>query len=337
MFKKLHPLAFWFLVVLSIMLLGVCGFMIIEGFDFFDALYMTVITVTTIGYSETHPLSAFGRVFNIAFIVTSFSVFTYAFAAVTRYFASGEMHLYLKNKRLMKQLDSVNQHVIICGFGRNGQQCARTLLAHKVSFIVIDSRFEMIDKWNEYNSDEVLHIIGDATNDEVLKKAGIEKAQSIICALPNDSQNVFIVLSARQLNPRLHIVSRASNHASVNKLKTAGANSISMPELLGGTFMATQISKPDVIEFIEYLTGDEGESINIESVGYEHLPPEIKDKSLHTIMDWKKTGVTCIGVKDDTGKFVINPDNKMVVSQGMKIIVLGNKQQIDAMKHNVGD
>lgn len=337
MFKNLHPLAFWFVVVLAIMLLGVSGFMLIEDFNFFDALYMTVITVTTIGYGETHTLSTWGRIFNIAFIITSFTLFTYAFAAITRYITSGEMKHYLKHKKLMKQLDQLQQHVIICGFGRNGQQTASTLLSHKIDFIVIDSRPEMIDLWKEYQGTEVLHIIGDATDDAVLKKAGIEKAHSLICALPNDAQNVFVVLSARQLNPDLKIVSRASKQTSINKLKIAGANSISMPELLGGTFMATQISKPDVIEFIEFLTGDEGESINIESVDYNQLPPEIRDKSLKIIMEWKKTGVNCIGIKEPDGKFIINPNNELKIIEGMKVIVLGNKQQIDAMKHNVED
>jgi voltage-gated potassium channel len=334
-FKKLHPLAFWFIIVLSIMLLGVVGFMVIEGFSFFDALYMTVITVTTIGYSETHTLSTLGRVFNIGFIITSFTLFTYSFATITRYVTSGEMKSYLKNRKLMKQVNQLQHHVIICGFGRNGQQTARTLLAHKVDFIVIDSRPEMIDLWREYQQCDVLHVIGDATDDTVLLKAGIEKASSLICALPNDAQNVFVVLSARQMNPTLKIVSRASNQTSINKLKTAGANSISMPELLGGTYMATQISKPDVIEFIEFLTGDEGESINIESIDYHQLPPEIRNKSLRTIMDWKKTGVNCIGIKEADGKFIINPNEDITIKDGMKVIVLGNKQQINAMKHNV--
>lgn len=338
MYKKIHPLVFWFVLVLSIISLGVVGFMYIEGFSFFDALYMTVITVTTIGYSETHPLSIEGRVFNIVFIITSFTLFTYSLAAISRYIFSGEMKKYFKNKKIMKQLNQLNNHVIICGFGRNGQQAAKTLLTHKVDFIVIDTRQEMIDIWsNDLSNKEILHIIGDATEETVLKKAAIEKAQSIIIALPNDAQNVFIVLTARQLNKNLKIVSRASHHSSVNKLKIAGANSVSMPETLGGVHMATQISKPDVIDFIEYLTGDEAESINIESVSYERLPPELQDKNLKTIMDWKKTGVTCIGIKTNEGKFIINPDNNLIITENMKIIVLGNSHQINQLKHNVDD
>jgi len=336
-FKKVHPLAFWFSIILLILLIGVLGFMVIEGFSFFDALYMTVITVSTIGYGETNPLSAQGRVFNICFIITSFSILTYAFATISRYVTSGEMQLYFKNKKLMKQVDALNNHVIICGFGRNGQQTARTLKAHKFDFVVIDSRKEMIDLWFQHEGGDLLYIVGDATDDLILKKAGIEKAGSLVCALPDDANNVFIVLSARAINPKLKIISRASNHTSVSKLKTAGADSISMPELLGGIYMATQVSKPVIIEFIEYLTGEEGETINIESIDYLKLPPGIRDKSLKTIMDWEKTGVTCIGVKDLNGKFLINPDNEIIISNGMKVIVLGNREQINAMKHNVDE
>lgn len=337
MFKKIHPLAFWFSIILLILLMGVLGFMIIEGFNFFDALYMTVITVSTIGYGETNPLSAAGRIFNICFIITSFSILTYAFATISRYVTSGEMQLYFKNKKLMKQVDALNNHVIICGFGRNGQQAARTLKAHKFDFVVIDSRREMIDLWFQHEGEDLLYIVGDATDDLILKKAGIEKAGSLVCALPDDANNVFIVLSARAMNPQLKIISRASNHTSVSKLKTAGADSISMPELLGGIYMATQVSKPVIIEFIEYLTGEEGETINIESIDYSKLPPSIRDKSLKTIMEWEKTGVTCIGIKDLNGKFLINPDNEIIISNGMKVIVLGNKEQINAMKHNVDE
>lgn len=336
-FPKKHPLLFWFAVVLSIMAFGILGFMLVQGYSFFDALYMTVITITTIGYSETQPLSTAGRVFNIIFIFTSFATFTFAVAALTRYVADGQLKLYLTKRKLMKEIKLLQNHVIICGFGRNGQQAARTLKQHKVDFVVIDQRDEMIDNWTQAEGKNLLHVKGDATDDVSLQKAGIEKAHSIICALPNDANNVFIVLTAKTLNPSIKIISRASALSSVPKLKTAGATSVSLPDMLGGIFMATQVSKPDVIEFIEYLTGEEGDGIHIESVDYEKLPPEIRDKTLQEVMDWKKTGVTCVGLKDEQGKFIINPSNSTIITSGFKVIVLGNNQQINAMKHNVDE
>jgi len=169
----------------------------------------------------------------------------------------------------------------------------------------------------------------------ILQKAGISRAKALVITLPEDADNVFIVLSARSLNPRIQIISRASQHGSAAKLKKAGANNVIMPDKIGGTHMATLVSKPDVIEFIDYLSGEEGESINMESVDYSKLPPEIQDKSLSIIMAWKKTGVNCIGIKSSDGKFVINPPDDTIIKEGMKVIVLGTRQQIDDMKHNV--
>ncbi len=334
--RKISPLILWFGIIFLIILVGITGFMLIEGYRFLDALYMTVITITTIGYTEVKPLSDVGRIFDIFLIVTSFSTFTYALARLTQFIASGEMNIYFKNKKIMSALDKLQGHVIICGFGRNGQQAAKTLRGHKVDFVVIDQRDEHIDAYLPHDPN-LLYIKGDATDDDVLLRARIEKAGTLICALPTDADNVFIVLSARSLNDKLHIISRASAASSTQKLKKAGANNVIMPDKIGGTHMATLVSKPDVVEFIDYLSGEEGESINIESVGYDKLPPEIRDTTLQKIMDWKKTGVNCIGIKDIDGKFIINPPSDIVITNGMKVIVLGTRFQIGDMKHNVGE
>lgn len=330
------PLLFWFIVILAITMIGIIGFITVEGYSFFDALYMTVITITTIGYGEVKPLTHNGRIFNIFFIITSFATFAYALTRLTRYVASGEMQLYFKNRKLMLSLNHLSEHVIICGFGRNGQQAAQTLKAHHVEFVAIDYREKNIDDFL-VSDPHLLYLKGDATNDDMLKKAGIEKAKSLICALPTDADNVFVVLSARSLNPDIHIISRATQASAVAKLKKAGADNVIMPDKIGGTHMATLVTKPDVVEFIDYLSGDEGESINIESIGYEKLPPEIRDGSLKNIMDWKKTGVNCIGVKHKNGKFLINPPEDTIISEGMKVFVLGTRIQIHKMKHNVGE
>ena len=334
--KKRNPLIVWFGLILLINVFGVSGFMLIEKFSFLDALYMTVITITTIGYMEVKPLSHDGRIFNIIFIITSFTSYTYALASLTKYVVSGELHIYFKNRKLMQELNKMRNHIIVCGFGRNGQQAGNTLNAHKVPFVAIDFREHNIDDYLQHNPD-LVYIKGDATQDELLVKAGIDRARGLICALPTDADNVFIVLSARSLNANIQIVSRASQASSVMKLKKAGADKVIMPDKIGGTHMATLVTKPDVIEFIDFLSGEQGESINIESVGYEKLPPEIRDKPLNTVMEWKKTGVNCIGIKDVEGRFIINPPVESIISKGMKVIVLGNKQQIHSMKHNVGE
>ena len=328
--KSVPHLLIWFSIISIIIIGGITGFMIIESFRFLDALYMTVITITTIGYMEVHPLSDSGRVFTIVLIITSFSSFTYALARLTQFIASGEMADYFKNKKIMTALEKLDGHVIICGFGRNGLQAAKTLQGHKVDFVIIDQQAERIESYMP----NMLCLVGDATDDEVLKKAGIERASSLICALPTDADNVFIVLSARSLNSKMRIISRASAATSIAKLKKAGANNVIMPDKIGGMHMATLVSKPDVIEFIDFLSGEAGESINIESISYEDIPVEVRNSTLKEIMEWKKTGVNCIGIKNIDGMFLINPSNDTIITSGMKILVLGSKHQIGDMKEN---
>jgi len=181
----------------------------------------------------------------------------------------------------------------------------------------------------------LIFFTGDATEDWVLKKAGIDKAKALITALPDDADNVFIVLTARAINNNIRIISRASKQSSIQKLKKAGADNVIMPDRIGGIHMATLVSKPDVIEFIDFLSSADGETIHIESVDYNHLPEAIQDKSLTDVMNWKKTGVNCIGIKNKDGKFLINPPENTIIEKGMKVIVLGTKFQIDQMKGNL--
>jgi voltage-gated potassium channel len=335
-FNQPHPFRNWLLLILSAILFGIIGYVVVEGYSFFDAVYMAVITIATIGYQEVRPLSPAGKFFNIVFIVTSFATFTYALARITQSIASGDFAHYFIKKRLMQDLEKMQNHVIVCGYGRNGQQAAKTLKAHKQKFVIIEKSFDHMSH-HKLDDPSLVYLTGDATEDEMLLMAGIEKAHSILVTLPEDADNVFIVLSARSLNPNIHIISRASHQSATAKLYKAGANNVVMPDMIGGTHMATLVSKPDVIEFIDFLSGEDGEAIHIEAVSYNKLPSPIRDKSLKQIMDWKKTGVNCIGIKDENGKFCINPSDETVITNGMKVIVLGTKDQIAEMKRNVGE
>jgi len=335
-FDKLHPIRQWLLVILADVFFGVFGYMLIDHFNLLDALYMAVITITTVGYHEVGPLSDAGKVFNIIFIVTSFLTFSYVLARITQSIASGELTYYFNKKRLMRELEKMENHVIICGYGRNGQQAAKTLRAHKISYVIIEKNEDTMRHY-KLNDPSLVYLAGDATEDSLLLKAGIEKAVAVLVSLPEDADNVFIVLSARSLNANVQIVSRASHQSATAKMYKAGANNVVMPDMIGGTHMATLVSKPDVVEFIDFLSGEDGEAIHIEAVGYNKLPSAIRDKSLKQIMDWKKTGVNCIGIKDENGKFYINPPEEIVISKGMKVIVLGTKDQIADMKRNLGD
>jgi voltage-gated potassium channel len=322
------------IIIGAIILTGVIGFMVIERYSFLDALYMTVVTVTTVGYEEVHELSKAGMIFNILLIISSFATFAYALAKITQYVVDGEINKFFKTRKIMSAIKELKDHVIICGYGRNGKQAAKILGHHKVKFVVIENNEELIER-ELVNKDGILYIQGDATNDEVLLSAGIENAKALITALPEDADNVYIVLSARSLSNTIRIISRSSNPGSAIKLKKAGADNVISPDMIGGTHMATLVSRPDVIEFIDYLSGEEGNSIYLESVAYETLPSELKDKTLQEIMAWRKTGVNCIGIKDIDGKFIINPPEGTLINSMMKVIVLGTRQQIEEMKGNV--
>ena len=330
--KLLQP----FLILHLVIFLGIVGYMLIEHFNFLDALYMTTITVTTAGFAEVRPLSQAGRLFTTFLLIFSWGALAFVLTRITQYIISGEVNKFFKTRKIMGAIEKIRNHVVICGYGRNGQQAAHTLKVHGQPFVIIEKNDDVAERGLSETPD-LLFVPGDSTEDETLKRAGIEKARALITTLPEDADNVFIVLSARYMNPNIQIISRASGNNSILKLKKAGADSVIMPDKIGGTHMATLVSKPDVIEFIDYLSGEEGESINMESVGYEQLPKEIRDSSLNRIMNWKKTGVNCIGIKTVDGKFVINPPEEVLITAGMKVIVLGTRQQIEEMKGNIAD
>lgn len=329
-YKLLQP----FILLHIIVVAGILGYIIIEGASFIDAVYMTTITITTVGYGEIIPLSTAGRIFTMFLLIASWLTYAFVITRITQFVISGEMNQYFKTRRLMKDIAKLNNHVIVCGYGRNGNQAANILTAHGVAFVVVEKDEYLIQKVDAENSD-ILRLVGDATDDDVLNAAGIERARALITTLPLDAQNVFIVLSARALNPQLKIISRASESTSVAKLKKAGADNVIMPDYIGGTHMATLISKPDVVEFIDFLSGEQGQSIHMESVGFDELPAEIKDKPLRDVMGWKKTGVNCIGIKDKEGNFMINPTGDTFITPGMRVIVLGTIDQIKEMKGNL--
>jgi len=331
-YRLLQP----FIVLLMLIFVGIMGYIILEDYSFLEGLYMTTIAITTAGFNEVRPLSNDGRMFTVFLLLTSWATFAWAIARITQFVVTGEINKYFKTRKIMKAITELNHHVILCGFGRNGQQAARTLKNHNIDFVVIEKDEEPIERVLHFFPG-LTYLIGDSTDDDLLRKAGIERAVALITALPDDADNVFIVLSARALNSKLHIVSRASEENSIPKLKKAGADNVIMPDKIGGSHMATLVSKPDVIEFMDFLTSEDGESVNMDSVPYDILPPEIKDKSLKVVMEWNKTGVSCLGIKNKEGKFVINPPDETQVTEGCKVIVFGTRSQIAKMKNNLDE
>lgn len=214
-----------------VLIVGILGYRFISGYSFVNAFYMTVTTVATVGYGEIEPLDTKGRMFTAFLIISSFGTFAYAVTSLTKFVIDGEFNSFFKTKRMSDAINKLNGHVIICGFGRNGKQASSVLKKNNKRFVVIENKSEvtgqMTHKYHE------LVITGDATQDEVLLHAGVKRASALITTLPNDADNLFIVLSARNLNADLTIISRASDDNSDVKLKIAGANNVIMPDKVG--------------------------------------------------------------------------------------------------------
>ncbi len=324
--KVLTPL----LLIILIVCIGIIGFIGIEQFTLSEAFYMTIITVATVGFQEVHPLSEAGRMFTAFLIITSFGTFAYAITTISKYVLDGEFRNYFNNFRVNTEIQKLNQHIVICGYGRNGKQAAQVLKSKKQKYVVIENSNELFKAFSKTNID--LFIEGDATQDEILQKAGIEKAKALITTLPVDADNLFIVLSARALNPNLIIISRASDDNSDRKLKTAGANNVIMPDKIGGAHMASLVMQPDIMEFVDFITGQGGDHIKLEEITFEKLPSTFKNKSIRELEIRNISGANIIGFKTGNGEYIINPSPDTIMIPDAKLFVLGTSEQITKLK-----
>ena len=312
-----------------IILVGTVGFVYNAEYSWVNALYMTVITISTVGFKEVQPLDVDAKIFTIFLIITSITIFGYIVSVITDYIANNKFIEELKFKQVQKKIQRLENHTIVCGFGRNGKQAMARLKSYKRGCVIIESDPELIE---EIELDgEMLYIRGDATSDEVLLSAGIDRASSLITTLPSDADNLYVVLSARQLNGECTIVSRASIDTSNRKLKVAGADNVIMPDKIGGAHMASLVVTPDIIEFIDRLSIEGESSSNIEELVIENLPNEYKNKSIFDLDLRKRTGCTVIGFKTPGKEYIINPDASTKLVPKSKLIVIGNPEEIQKL------
>ncbi len=311
-------------LMLMVLAFGVLGYRIIADYTWVDAFYMTIITVTTVGFSEVRPMGPEGKIFTIVLIVASVFIFGFAISVITEYLIGRNSLQLLKKKKMKNIIENLNQHVVVCGFGRNGMQAAEKLKAYKKPFVVIEKDKEVIERYGE----DVLFIEGDANDDDVLLEAGIDRAQYLIATLPDDAANLFVVLSARQLKKDLFIISRASLVNSQKKLFLAGANKVIMPDKIGGDHMASLVVMPDLITFMDKLSMEGENTTNLEEVAIEDFSNQIKCNSLRDLDLRRKTGCTIIGYISPDGKYTINPEADLQLQPKSKVIVLGRPEQI---------
>lgn len=314
--------------MLVVMIVGVVGYRVIEDYTLLDSIFMTVITVATVGYREVKELDAAGKIFTSLLIIFSIGTFAYAMSVITRYVIEGEFQTYFKHYKVNKEIQKLKNHVIVCGYGRNGRQACEQLRSGNEIYVAIESNPDIIESMRADGN--ILFIEGDATQDEILAEAGLERAKALITALPSDASNVFVVLTARDKNPSLKIISRASDDASEHKLKRAGANNVIMPDKIGGTHMAALVTKPDVLEFIDHITGRI--NIRLEEILYSSLPEKMRNKSIRELEIRNKTGANIIGFKTAEGEYVINPPPETIMMQDAKLFVLGTSEQVMRFK-----
>ena len=311
-------------LMLSVLMAGTLGYHFIAELSWLNAIYMTIITVTTVGFNEVGPLETEGKIFTIFLIISSVFIFAYAISVITEYLFSKNQLQLLKTKKVKKMINSLSNHVIVCGYGRNGMQAVERLKAYKKPFVVIEKDKDIIEKYER----DVLFIEGDANEDETLITAGVKDAQYLIVTLPDDAANLFVVLSARQLNNKLFIISRASQVTSQKKLKLAGADSVIMPDKIGGDHMASLVVIPDLITFMDKLSTEGENTTNLEEVAIEDFADQMECNSLRDLDLRRKTGCTIIGYIEPDGNYIINPEADLPLEPNSKVIVLGRPEQI---------
>lgn len=318
------------LLLFMVFLTGVFGFRIISDYSWVDAFYMTVITITTVGFGEVQPLTPSGKIFTSFLILSSIFIVGFAISVITEYLLSKNNIGNLRQKRMDKKISKMHDHIIVCGFGRNGKQAAHKLLAYKQPFVIIERDESVIE---HCHVEEFLFVEGNANEDEILIKAGMEKASTLICALPSDADNLFIVLSARQMNKNLKIISRATEETSLKKLKLAGADNVILPDKIGGDHMASLVVTPDLIEFLDNLSvSGEDDSMNVEQLPFKNLCNDEIERPIYELDVRKKTGCSIIGYKTEDGEYIVNPEPSTIIKKNSKLILIGRPQQIEKLK-----
>ena len=293
---------------------------------------MTVITISTVGFREVHDLSPGGMIFTSFLIISSIGTVAYSISALTTYFVDGEYRNTFKAARLKKEIGKLKNHVIVCGYGRVGEMAVSELNDHDTTVVIIENDESRCDLLRQNG---VLVIKGDATRDENLEKAGITTAKSLISTLPVDSENLYVILSAREKNSDMLLISRASQMNSVHKLRVAGADNVIMPDKVGGAHMASLVAMPDVVEFLDHISIQGSDSINLEEICMEQLPKNMKKSKLGEIIEHNRVGVNVVGLKRSNGEYEINPGAETELDGACKLFVLGTTEQIRALNRMI--
>ena len=319
------------LLLLVIFIFGVVGYSLVEGWGFLDSLYMTIITLTTVGFMEVKPLSEAGRYFTMILLVFGFSIILYGLGSITAFFVEGELMGILRRKKMKKKIDKLHDHFIICGAGKLGWHVINEFVKTEKKFVVVEKREEELESIQEVKVD-VLYINGDASSDDILCQAGIRRAKGLITTFAEDKDNLFVVLTARSLNPQLRIVARATDEETVHKMYTAGANAVVSPHSIGGMRMASEILRPAVVSFLDIMLRTKDKVLRIEEAVIE-AGSKFEGVMLKEANIPQKTGLIVIAVKNrDTDEYIYNPGSDLKLKVNDVLIILVDMNQLGKLK-----
>lgn len=316
------------LISVLILLGGSIGYMVIEGWPFTEALYMTVITLSTVGYGEVRALSSTGRIFTMVLIVTGVGVVFYLAGSLIRFMVEGRIREILGRRKLEKKIRAQKEHHIICGYGRVGSAVSETLLSKGLDIVVVERDPDRVSKLHEMN---LLHVEGDATDEENLIKAGVEHARGLVAALKTDSENVYVTLSARQLNANLFIMARAGEEQAEKKMLAAGADKVVCPYRMGAHRMAQTILSPTVTDFLDLTLMDANRDFQM-----EEIPVDPSSKLAHVALQdsgiRQEFDLIIVAVKKPTGEMLFNPSSTTELEAGATVITIGETENLERLR-----
>ena len=317
------------LLLLFLVSLGTFGYIYIEGFSFLESLYMTIITISTVGFQELKPLSWQGKLFTIFLIIGSVGIFAYAVTIIGNFLIEGHLTFISRRKKMQKQLEFLKKHYIICGINRVAKEAIKEFKKAGVDFIVVA---EKIEEEKEELFKDVLFLEGDPTSDETLQKVKITQAKGLLSCLDSDKENLFVVISARNLNPNLKIITLVKEEGSISKFLKAGTDNVILPEVIGGRRMASVALRPQVLSFLDVMTttAQEGLSLKLEEVD---VPKKsvLANLSLAKAKIPQKTGLLVVAIKKASG-FLYNPSSSTQIEPQDTLIVLGTEEQVKKLR-----
>jgi len=315
-------------VLLLTMLIGTIGFQVVEHYPPFDAFYMTLMTITTVGYSELHPLSRAGRIFNSFLILFGVSAMFFSVGAITQTIIELELGDPIGKRRTKRMIDKMENHFLVCGFGRVGRSAAYELQRAGVPFVVLDRSEDRVERAMRSS---MLAVVADATLDETLRNAGVTRARGLIAALASDADNLFVILSAKTLNPNMTVVTRAAEEESEKKLLRAGADTVFAPYTVAGHRLAHALLRPHVAQFLEFATKNIGLDVAIEQV---RVTPqsEFVSKTLREMQIRRDLGVIVLAIRKSDGQMIFNPPAEMEIRADDFLIVMGEQPNLHKLE-----